>query len=81
MVNLYKVNIDWYDDYTDEDHKDEDCLVFAENIAEVAARMNDNFKYINFIKITELCVDVQDGVLWLPTPMTNLSEIIEANTY
>ena len=80
MVNLYKVNIDWYDDCSGEEH-DDVCLIFARDIVEAAERMKYNFKYINSIKMEEVCIDVQDGVLWLPFPMENLQEIIEVNTY
>ena len=81
MTHLYKVNINWWDEYQDEE-KDEACLIFASGISEVGTKLEENFKYINEVKIEEICCDVQDGVLWLPPfPLGNLSDIIEANTY
>lgn len=50
---LYYVEIDWFDDYSDENRKSK-CFAFASSLANLGQRISDTFKYINKITIEEV---------------------------
>lgn len=80
MTNLYKVKVSWYDTVTDTNQEDK-CLIFATSISKVGEKLEKNFEYIDKVKIEEVCVDIQDGVLWLPAQLTSVQDLIEFNNY
>ena len=65
-MKLFFARINWFDNYEGKDKIDK-CFVFAEDYSDVCRQLNEDFNYINNIKID--CVNDSVGntsILYVP---------------